>query len=256
MSSFPTTPDDPRLDGWYHTIDLGNGLVSKGVYDHRPVADCYGIPESLAGLRVLDVGTADGFFAFEMERRGADKVVAMDLATVGDCDWLPRMRPNIGWAGHDASWPRRFRMAHAMRGSNVEYHFGSVYELSPYMFGTFDLVFCGSLLLHLQNPLKALTSIRSVTRSMAIIETTVDAEMEKRNPDAPVLSFGSPGNEDTPGRDNVYWVFTTAGLRRMLEYADFAVTESQPLFELSQYGPTGSAVVAHTSTPLGSPNAG
>lgn len=256
MSGLPTTPDDPRLSGWYHTIDLGNGLASKGVFDHRPVADRYGFPVSLAGMTALDVGTGDGFFAFEMERRGADTVVAIDLATVGDCDWLPRMRPKLGHAGPDASWPRRFRMAHAMRGSKVDYRFASVYELSPYTVGTFDIVFCGSLLLHLQNPLKALTNIRSVTRNMAIIETTIDPELEKRFPDTPILSFGSPGKEDEPGKDNVYWMYTTAALRRMLAYADFAVTEPQGLFDLSEYGPTGTAVVAHTTAPVGSSASG
>ena len=92
----PTRPDDPRLQGWYHTIVLGNGLVSKGAYDLRSVVDCYGIPKSLRGKEVLDVATGDGFFAFEMEQRGADRVVAIDVARVGDCDWTPRMRSLLG----------------------------------------------------------------------------------------------------------------------------------------------------------------
>ena len=42
--NLPTQPDDPRLDQWYHTIDLGKGLTTKGIFDHRPVVHCYGIP--------------------------------------------------------------------------------------------------------------------------------------------------------------------------------------------------------------------
>ena len=32
-------PGDPRLDGWYHTIELAPGLVTRAVYDHRPIVD-------------------------------------------------------------------------------------------------------------------------------------------------------------------------------------------------------------------------
>lgn len=245
MTDFPTAPDDPRLSGWYHTIELGDGLVSKGVYDHRPIVDSYGIPKSLEGKTVLDVGTADGFFAFEMERRGAARVVAIDLASIGDCDWVPRMKVRIGAVSNDHSWPARFGMAHAMRGSRVDHRFCSIYDLSPYTVGRFDIVFCGSLLLHLQNPLQALMNIRSVTDEMAIIETTVERDLEEQAPGRPLMVFGSPDTELEHGEHNVHWRFTTAALQRMLAYADFAETEPQGLFELSPTGPTGSAVVAY-----------
>lgn len=245
MAGVPTEPDDPRLSGWYHTIELGNGLVSSGVYDHRPIVDSYGIPKSLEGKTVLDVGTADGFFAFEMERRGAERVVAIDLASIGDCDWVPRMKVRIGGVSTDHSWPERFHLARTMRGSRVEHRFCSIYDLSPYTVGRFDVVFCGSLLLHLQNPLQALVNIRSVTDEMAIVETTVERDIEERAPGVPLMMFGSPAPETEPGEHNVHWRFTTAALQRMLAYADFAETVPQGLFELSPTGPTGSAVVAY-----------
>jgi tRNA (mo5U34)-methyltransferase len=245
MPSLPIEADDPRLSGWYHTIELGHGLVTRGVYDHRPIVGHYGIPESLEGKTCLDVGTADGFFAFEMERRGAARVVAIDLASIGDCDWVPRMKVRVGGVASDHSWPSRFHLAKAMLGSQVEHRFCSVYELSPYTVGRFDVVFCGSLLLHLQNPLQALINIRSVTDEMAVIETTVDRELEERSPGEPLMLFGSPDKEAEPGEHNVHWRFTTAALERMLLYADFAGTATQGLFELSPTGPTGSAVVAY-----------
>lgn len=50
--TLPVTSDDPRLLNWYHTIELSDGLVSQGVYDHRPVVDRYGLmdPEYLPTL--------------------------------------------------------------------------------------------------------------------------------------------------------------------------------------------------------------
>ena len=55
---------------WYHTLDLGSGVVTEGMFDLRPVVDRYGLPARMDGMRALDVGTWDGFWAFEMERRG------------------------------------------------------------------------------------------------------------------------------------------------------------------------------------------
>ena len=79
---------------WYHTIDLGNGIVTPGVYDLRSLLQYYGIPESLAGKAVLDIGTASGFFAFEFERRGASVVVATDVPQE-DYDLSPSERKRL-----------------------------------------------------------------------------------------------------------------------------------------------------------------
>ena len=223
--------------------------MSRGVFDHRTVVDRYGLPASMAGLTALDVGTGDGFFAFEMERRGAARVTAIDVARVGDCDWLPRMRSRIGAYDDIQTWPDHFRMAHAMRQSRVDYRFCSVYDLSPYTVGTFDVVFCGSLLVHLQNPLRALHNIRSVTRRMAVIETALDNDGETNLPGKPTLAFGAPGPEVEAGDNNVFWLMSTAGLQRMLQYADFAVTEPQGIFELPPAGPMATSVVAYPHAP-------
>ena len=243
----PKTPDDPRLEGWYHTIELGDGLVSKGTFDHRSVVDRYGIPESLEGKTVLDIATGDGFWAFEMERRGADRVVAIDVPRMGECDWLPRMRSRIGDAVNWDPWPTHFRLAHSMRRSEVEYRFCNVYDLSPYSVGVFDIVFCGSLLVHLQNPLQALLAVRSVTSEMAIIETLTDPMFED-HPERPLLSFGFPGPEEQPGENNHYWLTSPAALAKMLEYSDFASVHPRPPFDLPPSGPRVSTVVAFTAS--------
>ena len=72
---------------WYHTLDLGDGVVTEGFFDHRPVLERYPIPADLTGMRCLDVGTMDGFWAFEMERRGAAEVIAIDLDDPEALDW-------------------------------------------------------------------------------------------------------------------------------------------------------------------------
>ena len=55
-----TTADEKRRRmqafSWYHTVDLGDGVLTPGQYDHRDVLASYGIPADLAGKTVLDVG--------------------------------------------------------------------------------------------------------------------------------------------------------------------------------------------------------
>lgn len=46
---------------WFHTIDLGNGIVTPGQDRSRQKLPGMFIPESLAGKTVLDIGSADGF---------------------------------------------------------------------------------------------------------------------------------------------------------------------------------------------------
>ena len=55
---------------WYHTLELSPGVTTSATYDHRDYVRRYGFPEDMTGWTVLDVGTADGFCAFEFERRG------------------------------------------------------------------------------------------------------------------------------------------------------------------------------------------
>lgn len=71
---------------WYNTIELPHGVVTPGGFDHRAVLGKFGIPDDLNGLRTLDVGTLDGFWAFEFERRGAKEVVAIDIESWSDLE--------------------------------------------------------------------------------------------------------------------------------------------------------------------------
>src|SRR4051812_50002084 len=64
---------------WYHTIELAPGVVTPGWFDTRSVVQQLPFPASLAGKRCLDVATFDGFWAFEMERRGAPGTIRVGV---------------------------------------------------------------------------------------------------------------------------------------------------------------------------------
>ena len=66
---------------WWHEIELAPGIVTPGDDSNRmklPILDALGLPRDLRGQRALDIGCSDGYFSFELERRGAD-VVAIDF---------------------------------------------------------------------------------------------------------------------------------------------------------------------------------
>ena len=159
------------VPNWYHVIDLGQGVVTPGAIDMAPYVEHYGLPERLDGRRVLDVGAANGFFSFELERRGAT-VVALDLARWEDHDWTPRYRAELHRRhdeaeralGDDLLQRRGFAVAREALGSSVEKVELPVYEIAPERLGSFDLVFCGSMLMHVRDPILALQRMRSVCR--------------------------------------------------------------------------------------------
>ena len=72
-----------ELGEWFHNLDL-NGVRTAPEHflgDYPRVKwerFAQAIPEDLRGRTVLDIGCNGGFYAIEMKRRGADRVVAVD----------------------------------------------------------------------------------------------------------------------------------------------------------------------------------
>jgi tRNA (mo5U34)-methyltransferase len=193
---------------WYHAIELPDGSVTPGWFDLRGQVHHYGLPDDLSGKRCLDVGTWDGFWAFELERRGASEVVAIDLDHERDLDWPPRRRPADPAGGRGDG----FREARARLGSAVERVELSVYDATPERLGSFDLVFCGSVLIHLRDQLLALERIASVTRG-----TFVSAEEYERTPFPWAMARFRADNPAAV----VFWRPNRRGWRRMLWTAGF-----------------------------------
>jgi tRNA (mo5U34)-methyltransferase len=161
---------------WYHTIELPGGLVTPGYYDHRELVAGYGFPPSMSGTRALDVATFDGFWAFEMEKRGAS-VTALDLANSLEIDMPPQARARALVEQLGVPVGTGFAIASEALRSGVERREGSVYTLTPNEWGYFDYVHVGDLLLHLERPLEALRRIQSVTAGTLHISDTYDPSL-------------------------------------------------------------------------------
>jgi tRNA (mo5U34)-methyltransferase len=78
------TNELPSLDPnyfWWHSIDLGNGIVTPGYKTPALEADeaaAFFDRGDLTGKSVLDIGAWNGFYSFEAKRRGAGRVLATD----------------------------------------------------------------------------------------------------------------------------------------------------------------------------------
>jgi hypothetical protein len=103
---------------WHHTFHFPGGVSTNGGYDPRGLLEQIELPD-LTGLRVLDVGTRDGFFAFACERAGAREVVALD-----------HVDPDV----------TGFEVARRILGSKVEYARENIYQISREKYGSFDLI--------------------------------------------------------------------------------------------------------------------
>lgn len=160
---------------WYHTINLGGGVVTRGVDDSPVRLARVQLPESLHRKTVLDIGAWDGFFSFECERRGAARVVAAD---------------HFSWHGTGWGTKAGFTLAREALGSRVEDIDIDVMDLAPERVGTFDVVLFLGVLYHLRHPFLALERVASVTRDYLIVETVVD-----------LVGFRRPAMAFYPGRE-------------------------------------------------------
>ena len=164
------------------------------------------IPENLTGWTVLDLGAWHGFFSFECERRGADRVLAVD---------------NYAWNEFGMD---EFLSAHERLGSNVEHHRVDVHDLDPAEVGEFDLVLMLGVFYHLRNPLAALERIRRVTKRLLICETHVLLPfVHERYPLVPFF----PGDENAKEqRYEMCAMPTLEALRQMLRAAGFSEVDT------------------------------
>ena len=197
---------------WVHRITLPDGTVTPGDWDTTERVRRLRLPASLAGKTVLDVGTWDGFYAFEAEKRGAARVLATD---------------HFCWSGPGWGTRAGFDLAHRLLGSKVEARDIDVADISPATVGMFDIVLFLGVLYHLPEPFTALERVASVTKDLLIVETMVDLTFMRQ----PALSFQRGRSQPRSLYRHWRWDPTTwfvpneAAVVAMLEQAGFRTVE-------------------------------
>lgn len=225
---------------WWHSIDLGDGVVTPGVktpqilaaeVEHLHLGD-------LGGKTVLDVGAYDGYFAFAAERLGAARVVALDHYTWSmDLAGYERYRracvasktpiapPDKTEFWHPDTLPGRagFDIAHAALDSAVEVVVADLLDCDLSSIGEFDVVLYLGVLYHMRHPLLALERVAQVTRrdGRAIIET--QAESFRASEGRAMCRFIE--GDDLNGDPTNWWVFNEPALLAMCRAAGFRRAE-------------------------------
>jgi tRNA (mo5U34)-methyltransferase len=215
---------------WFHSIDLGNGVVTPG--DAEPPVPTDKLP-SFAGKSVLDIGAWDGYYSFLAEQHGAARVVALDHYAWG-VDFAARgeywqtcfvegrlpdqsLDTTKFWQP-DLPGRRGFEFAAEALGSRVEPVVGDFMTTDLTALGQFDVVLCLGVLYHMKEPFTLLERLRATTRQVAVIET--EAMHLQDHDDESLLRFHAGGDLHT---DFGNWFVPTIGaLHAMCRAAGFS----------------------------------
>jgi tRNA (mo5U34)-methyltransferase len=192
---------------WYHSIDLGNGVVTPGRKSF-PIcmaeADAVFGGVDLSGRTVLDVGAWNGFFSFEAKRRGAARVLATD-------SWC--------WTQPKHCMREPFDFARSVLGLDVEAREIDVAQLSTDAIGEFDIVLYLGVFYHRYDAIEALARVARLARQLLIVETHLDL----RDIDRPAMAF-YPGDELLGDKTN-WWGPNEHCMKALLLGHDFAEVE-------------------------------
>ena len=211
------------LGPWFHNINL-NGVWTAP--DHflgnYPAVKFRGFSDAisadLSGKSVLDIGCNGGFYAIEMKRRGAARVLGIDA----DEDYLAQAR-----------------FAAEVTGQEIEFRNLSVYDVGA-LGERFDLVLFMGVLYHLRHPLLALDLIHEHVAADLLVFQSMQRGSAEVAEVAPDYDFWQADHFDAPGYPKLHfvehdyahdptnwWVPNGACAEAMLRSAGFAI-EAHP----------------------------
>jgi tRNA (mo5U34)-methyltransferase len=207
------------LGPWFHNLVLDGVATAPEHFLGNYPADKFRqfaelIPADLTGKAVLDLGCNAGFYAFEMKRRGAARVVAVDS---------------------DPRYLAQARLAADVLGLDIELRELSVYRVAE-LESRFDLVIFMGVLYHLRHPLLALDLLFDhVVGDQLLFQSML------RGPDTvpalePDYAFDETAQFALPGYPAMYfvehryagdwtnwWLPNRAGVEAMLRSAGFGI---------------------------------
>lgn len=204
---------------WWQKWEIAPGIFTPGRNSVDFILSMVDLPKDLSGKRVLDIGTWNGCFSFEAERRGAAEVLAI---------------------GPESPIATGFLKLKQHLNSRVEYKPGTIYHLRPDEIGLFDIVLCFGVFYHLRYPMIGLDNLRLICKETLFLETHIIEncvfnpkknkysklqELSKELIDIPLLQFyrANEINND----DSNWFGPNNEAMIQMLKSAGFSVVHSK-----------------------------
>lgn len=153
-----------ELGEWFHNLDL----LGVSTAPHHFLGDfpnvkwkhiAAAIPQDLTGATVLDIGCNGGFYSIEMKRRGAARVLGIDV---------------------DERYLNQARFAAEVLNLSIDFQQCSVYEIDS-LPGQFDFVLFMGLLYHLRYPLFALDKVVKKVSGKLVFQTMIRGSEKVRH---------------------------------------------------------------------------
>lgn len=152
-----------ELGEWFHNLNLGGVPTAPHHFlgdfpsiKWKLIADA--IPQDLTGATVLDVGCNGGFYSIEMKKRGARRVLGIDV---------------------DDRYLRQARFAAEVLGWEIELEKLSVYDVNQIR-GQFDYVLFMGVFYHLRYPLFALDKLIKKVGGKLVFQTMIRGSQQIR----------------------------------------------------------------------------
>ena len=188
------TPDEVRdrlagLGEWFHNIELEGVPTAPDhfLHDYPTVkwrTFAHAVPADLSGKSVLDIGCNGGFYAIEMKRRGAERVVGLDT---------------------DERYLAQARFAAEVTGQDIEFRKLSVYDVAG-LGERFDLVLFLGVLYHLRHPLLALDLIHDHAAADLMVLQSMQRGAAEVAPVREDYDFWETAQFDQPGWPRLHFV--------------------------------------------------
>jgi tRNA (mo5U34)-methyltransferase len=152
-----------ELGEWFHNIDLCGVKTAPNHFlgDYPAIKWKYvqnAFPQKMNGASVLDIGCNAGFYSIELKRRGAGRVVGVDV---------------------DERYLAQGRFAAKTLGMDIEFVKSSVYQVDEIP-GQFDYVLFLGVFYHLRYPLLGLDRVVKKVGGQLVFQTMLRGSENER----------------------------------------------------------------------------
>ena len=169
-----------------------NRIPYSDLDETRQRWELYGLPEDMTRKSFLDVGCWTGGFCLEAKRRGAERVLGIDMVK----------SPLVN---------------EFQRKSGFEFLLCDIFSDKYLELPSFDIVFCAGVLYHVENVISLLYRLKIKALSRVVIETEIFPDEKFK--DTPILRF-YPEKELDDNYSN-WWVPNVLCLKEMLNACQF-----------------------------------